>query len=279
MSATLHLCLPRLRRPLSRVVLTVLAALLVATAAPAQQRVERDVDLELVLLADASRSIDDTEIAFQRLGYAEAITDPQVLAAIAGGGLLGRIAVAYVEWASAPSQEIVVDWMVVEDAASARAFADRLVNGPPRATFGGNAIGSALLKGKDMIEANAHEGYRRVIDLSADSMWSGSGPSIPAARAEVLAAGITINGLAVLCRDCQSGRPVGYDLEEAFATGLIGGPGAFVVTADSAQTFTEAVRRKLVLEIAGRTLPAPGRQHRAGQRVGAGPLFTGYAAD
>lgn len=224
--------------------------------AHAQDLVERDVDLELVLLADASGSIDDAEIAFQRRGYAEAITDPQVLSAIRSGGFLGRIAVAYVEWASAPSQEVVVDWMVIEDAASAQAFADRLVNGPPRATFGGNAIGSALLRGKDMIDANAHEGYRKVLDLSADSMWNGSGPSIPAARAEVLAAGITINGLAVLCRTC-SGRPVGYDLEEAFATGLIGGPGAFVVTADSPATFADAVRRKLVLEIAGRTPPAP----------------------
>ncbi|MEM8742751.1 MAG: DUF1194 domain-containing protein, partial [Pseudomonadota bacterium] len=70
------------------------------------------------------------------------------------------------------------------------------------------------------------------------------------ARAEVLAAGITINGLAVLCRSC-SGRPVSYDLEAAFAERIVGGPGAFVITADSAETFADAVRRKLILEISG----------------------------
>ena len=71
------------------------------------------------------------------------------------------------------------------------------------------------------------------------------------ARDEVVAAGITINGLAVLCRVC-SGRPIAYDLEAAFEERVVGGQGAFVVTADSRETFANAVRRKLILEIAGR---------------------------
>ena len=104
--------------------------------------------------------------------------------------------------------------------------------------------------GKRMIEENDLAGTRRVIDFSADSANNWNGPLISTARAEVLNAGITINGLAVLCRSC-SGRPISYDLEAAFAESIVGGPGAFVITADSAETFEDAVRRKLVLEIAG----------------------------
>jgi hypothetical protein len=219
------------------------AALLLAIA-PARGA---DVDLELVLLADSTGSIDDDEIRFQRQGYAEAITDPMVLSAILGNAH-GRIALTYVEWGNAGSQDVVVGWSVIDGSAAADAFARTLMAAPRRA-YGRNAIGAALLKGKALIEGNEYRGVRRVIDLSADSANNWSGPPTEAARDEVVAAGIVINGLAVLCRQC-SGRPVGYDLEKAFAERIIGGPGAFVVTADSTATFAGAVRKKLILEIA-----------------------------
>lgn len=209
---------------------------------------QTEVDLELVLLADATGSIDNAEIRFQRQGYAEAITDPAVISAIRNTAY-GRIAVTYVEWADAFSQDVVVDWTIIDGSETAAAFATALLE-PPRRAYGRNAIGAALLFGKSMIEGNDIEGFRRVIDLSADSANNWSGPHIEDARREVLAANITINGLAVLCRHC-SGRPISYDLEEAFAQRIIGGPGSFVVTADSAATFADAVRRKLILEIAG----------------------------
>lgn len=226
---------------------TLVLAAALATPAAAQGPLE-EIDLELVLLADASGSIDDAEIALQRRGYAEAMADPEVLWAIRNGGASGRIAVAYVEWASAASQDVVVDWMVIEDEASAAAFGERLL-APPRMTFGSNAIGSALLKGLELIDTNDYEGWRKVIDLSADSSWNPQGPPIETARDAVLGAEVVINGLAVLCREC-SGRPRGGDLEAEFAERLIGGPGSFVVTADGAQSFAQAVRRKLILEIA-----------------------------
>ena len=91
-----------------------------------------------------------------------------------------------------------------------------------------------------------------MIDLSADSANSWNGIPLATAREQVVAAGITINGLAILCRFC-SGRPVTYDLEKAFEDTIIGGPDAFVVTADDMQQFSTAVKRKLVLEIAGLT--------------------------
>ena len=201
-------------------------------------------------------SIDDVEIRLQRAGYADALRDEQVLWAIANGGQHGRIAVAYVEWATVTSQDIVVDWTLIDDATSAAAFGDALM-AAPRNTFGSNAIGAALLKGLEMVETNSFEGSRKVLDLSADSLWNASGPSIAAARDAVLGAGVVINGLAVLCRSC-SGRPRAGDLEAEFADQVIGGLGAFVVTAgDEDTSFEHAVRRKLILEIAdlGRTPP------------------------
>jgi len=221
-----------------------LAWLLLLTPAFAQEA----VDLELVLLADASGSIDDAEITFQRKGYAEAITHSDVLAAITSG-LTGKIAVTYIEWGASDSQHIVVPWMTVSDAASAKRFADTIMPAP-REAFGRNAIGSALTLAQGLIEQNQYEGVRKVIDLSADSANSWDGIPIDVARKLILDAGMTINGLAVLCRDC-SGRPVSYDLEKAFEETIIGGPESFVITADDERRFATAVRNKLILEIAG----------------------------
>ena len=208
------------------------------------------VDLELVLLADASRSIDDAEIRFQRQGYAAAITHPEVLGAIAQG-FEQKIAVTYVEWGEATSQEVVVPWTLVDGPKSASAFAAALLEAPRRA-FGPNAIGNALAVAQALIETNEFDGYRKVIDLSGDSAYSFGGMPVAVARGAALAADIVINGLAILCRAAAcSGRPVNYDLEAAFAATIIGGPASFVVTADRDDRFAEAVRRKLILEIAG----------------------------
>ena len=215
-----------------------------SSASPAEQ-----VDVELVFLADASLSIDDAEIAFQREGYADAVQHPEVLYAISRGAL-GKIAVTFIEWADYRSQDVIVPWMVIDGAQSAETFARTLL-ARDRTTYGMNAIGAALAEGTRQIQQNSYDGLRRIIDFSADSANNWSGIPIEAGRSQALSAGITINGLAVLCRedDC-SGRPVAYDLEEAFKQKIIGGPGSFVITADSAKRFAEAVRRKLILELA-----------------------------
>jgi Protein of unknown function (DUF1194) len=206
----------------------------------------QEVDLELVLLADASGSITQSEIDFQREGYAAAITHPDVLSAIRSN-LTGTIAVTYVEWAA--NQVVVVDWTVIDGAATAEAFALALLE-PPRLATGRNAIGDALLEGQRLIEENRITGLRRVIDFSGDSLGNFSGAGIAEARASVLAAGITINGLPIL--DEGDGDP----LAEVYRDQLIGGPGAFVIATDRTDGFVEAVRRKLILEIAG-DQPAP----------------------
>ncbi len=208
---------------------------------------EKTVSLELVLLADATGSIDDGEILFQRQGYAKALVTQDVISAITNS-IYGQIALTYVEWGDAGSQDVVVDWQIIDGPETARKFAEDLLAAPRRAS-GFNAIGSALLFGKNLIETNDIWGFRRVIDISADSANNWDGPPIEIARDIVVGANITINGLAVLCRHC-SGRPISYDLEAAFQQSIIGGNGAFVITADNAATFADAVRRKLILEIA-----------------------------
>ncbi len=213
-------------------------ALAAGAAASAQ-----DVDLELVLLADASGSIDRSEILFQRQGYASAMTDPAVLAAIRNTAY-GSIAVTYIEWAA--NQAVVVDWTVIETAADAEGFAAALL-APPRQASGRNAIGAALLAGLAAIEGNDITGWRRVIDFSGDSANNFSGPPIATARQTVLNAGLTINGLPILTE-----RPW---LLEVYEQEIIGGPGSFAVPATDRSAFAEAVRRKLILEISG-TRPA-----------------------
>jgi len=238
----------------SRAFVTFAGALFLALAngLPGQALAEEQtVDLELVLLADASSSIDAAEIAFQREGYAGAVTDPEVLKALTGGWY-GAVALTFVEWGDMFHQDVVVPWTVIEGEESAQAFASALREAPRRA-LGSNAIGSALQVGFDLLEGNDLTGLRRVIDFSGDSAWSGNGLPIQPVRAQIVANGITINGLAILCRLAEcSGRPVGYDLEQAYEHLIIGGPGAFVVTVDSRETFAAAVKRKLILEIAGR---------------------------
>lgn len=218
-------------------------ALFLASPLAAQQI---ETDLELVLLADASGSIDADELAFQRQSYAVAITDPSVVSAIQNT-LYGSIAVTYVEWAT--NQATVAPWTIIADMESAEAFAASLI-GPPRQASGRNAIGSALLYGMEQIETNDIRGFRRVIDFSGDSMGNSYGPPITVARDEVVANGITINALPIL----RDGRDMmGSYLPQAYTDNIIGGPNAFVMPARSGPEFTDAVRRKLILEIAGTT--------------------------
>ncbi len=216
-----------------------------ATAAAAAE-----VDVELVLLADTTGSIDQTELMFQRQGYAQALTDPRVIKAIENT-LTGSIALTYVEFGGHDSQAVLVPWTVIDGEESARAFAEAILP-HPRLAWGRNGFGAALLAGKALIEENGIASMRQVIDFSADSTLNRTGVSIAFARSEVLAAGITINGLAVLCLMCAASP--GYSpggLVEQFEREIIGGPGAFVVAAETAEQFSEAVRRKLILEISG----------------------------
>ncbi|SHO59886.1 Protein of unknown function [Pseudoxanthobacter soli DSM 19599] len=209
------------------------------------------VDLELVLAADGSGSIDPEELKLQREGYASALTSPEVMSAIASN-LHGAIAVLYLEWGAPSSQDIVVDWMTIRTPADADAFADRL-RAAPRRSYGYNSISNAILFADRLMRENAAEGLKRVIDVSGDGPNIGGAP-IREARDQVVAGGTVINALSVRRAGSQTAGSMawtGQPLEDYYRDNVIGGPGAFVEIADETRRFTDAVRSKLVQEIAG----------------------------
>jgi len=224
-----------------------LALLLIWLAAPA---LAQDIELELVLLADTSGSIDRHEVEYQRAGYAEAISDPRVVAVIQNSAY-GAIAVTYVEWGDA--QKVIAPWTRIASQADADHFAETLI-GPPRAVGGKNAIGAALLLGKWLIEQNDFDGLRKVIDISSDDATSHGLPGIEEARDKVVASGIIINGLPVpiLCKYCLGRASGREEMLEEYKNLIIGGPGAFVMMVEERAEFVPALRRKLILEISGR---------------------------
>ena len=227
-----------------------LAAALLTIAVPAMAE---DVDLALVLVTDVSRSIDDTEFALEKQGYATAFTDPKVLRAIQSG-LFGRIGVSYIEFASEDQTAIVLDWAVIRDAASARAFADRLT-AAPRSFRGRTAIGRGIDLAVQTLAESGLNATRRVIDVCGDGT-SNAGRDVAAARDDAIRAGIVINGLAII-----NDHPVSWSLAHVQPPGglplyyrdnVTGGPGSFTIEVHDFQTFGEAMTRKLVTEIASR---------------------------
>ncbi len=225
-----------------------------ATGAQTLAQDSAEVDLELVLAVDVSYSMDIDEQREQRLGYAQAITSPQVLSAIQSG-LTGRIAVSYMEWAGAYSQRTIVDWQVIDDAASAKRFADRLMQAAQVRIFR-TSISEALVEAGRMIRDNRYEGLRKVIDVSGDGP-NNQGRLVETAREAILADGITINGLPIMIK-----RPGvnWYDipnLDEYYRRCVIGGPGSFIIPVRERSAFAQAIRQKLVQEIAGRSPLVP----------------------
>jgi hypothetical protein len=217
-----------------------------AIALGAAARAETPVDLELVLAVDASASIDADEARLQRIGYVAALTDPRVIAAIQSG-MLGRIAVVYVEWGDGDQQRIVGGWHLVSDAASARALAGEIA-AAGRESWVDTSIGGAIDFAVPLFDGNGFEGARRIIDISGDGRNSSNGPRLDEARAAALSRGITINGLPIV-----DGFAVPGALDRYYADKVIGGPGAFRIAAHGFEDFASAILDKLVLEIAGLT--------------------------
>ena len=210
------------------------------------------VDVLLVLAADVSRSISEPKFELERRGYAEAFTDPQVLRAIADGPE-GRIAVAFVEWAGADEQRLVVDWTIISGAADAGAFAARLLQAP-RSYTGRTAVGSAIDFARRVIADAPYDSDRKVIDVSGDGTSNG-GQDMHSARDAAIASGITINGIVILTDPvglpsflvAHTNPPGG--LAAYYRDNVIGGPGAFVMTAESFETFGRSLVSKLIREI------------------------------
>ena len=224
------------------------AAMAVAyPALSAAQAPEIPVDLELVLASDVSASIDAEEASVQRAGYLAALTNPEVIDTIRRG-VLGKIAVAYVEWAGV--QRTIVDWTVIEDMAGARAFAFAL-QAAPLSSGATTSISGALDYAAGLFDNNGLQGTRRVIDISGDGR-NYSGRPLIFARADVLSNGITINALPMIHLD-NDGSELNPGLDTYYKQRVVGGPGAFMVPALGANAFPQAILKKLIIEIAGVT--------------------------
>src|SRR5258707_9185572 len=208
------------------------------------------VDAEVVLAVDVSYSMDPEEQALQREGYMAALTSREFLQALKQG-MHGRIALTYFEWAGQHHQQIIVPWRLVDGPESADGFAADI--GRARYTRASRtSISSALLFAAPLFEGSGYRGVRRVIDVSGDGV-NNNGPSVTMVRDEVVAKGITINGLPILLK---RPNPSTLDIEQLdiyYEDCVIGGPGAFVIPIKERAQFKEAIRTKLVLEIAGRT--------------------------
>jgi hypothetical protein len=210
------------------------------------------VDLELIIGVDISTSMDEGELRVQRDGYVQAFRSAEIVRAI-GGGLNGRIAVTYFEWAGENAQRVIVPRTVIDGSEASASFADKLSQSElTTANSLGTSISAAVLFASSLFDLSGAPTPRRAIDISGDGPNS-RGPQMLVARNLVLLTGITINGLPVML---PGHDPSGAeDLGEYYRQCVIGGPGAFVVPVTSLDDFQSAIRRKLVLEIAG--LPGP----------------------
>ena len=229
-------------KQLTRRTLGALAGGMLASAG-VQARAEDsvDVDLQLALAVDASGSVNAQRFALQKQGYVAAFRDPQVLKAITSG-MIGSIAVCMYQWTGPRLQQLTAGWTRIDGEASALAFA-ALVEAAPRRLFGGGtSVSGAIDFGVQLFPGSGFRSLRRVIDVSGDGANT-SGRLASQARDEAVAAGVVINGLPILS--------VEPDLDEHYLNEVIGGPGSFIVPAKSFEVFAQAVRRKLILEIAG----------------------------
>jgi hypothetical protein len=206
------------------------------------------VDLELVLAVDVSGSMDADERILQRDGYVEALRHPDVVAAIASG-FLGRIAVTYVEWAGPSAQSIAMPWRLVDGPAAAEAAATEVAMAPsPRIRY--TSISGALAFAGALFDSSGFSGARQVIDISGDGPNNMGLPVVPV-RDAVLARGITINGLPITLKPGGSWGLPPEQLDIYYEDCVIGGPGAFFLSVHAPEQLADAIRRKLVLEIAG----------------------------
>jgi hypothetical protein len=236
---------PDMIRCLKACLLAAFVALPIFSASAAEER--PPVDVELVLAVDISYSMDPDELALQREGYILALTSEQFLDAMSRGPL-GRIAVTYVEWAGATEQQVIVPWRVVDGPASADAFAKLLKDAPIRRAYRTSISGA--LKFSAALFGTNYKGIRRVIDVSGDGT-NNQGDLVEPTRDEVLRSGITINGLPVMLKTPYVSMIDTPDLDIYYEDCVIGGPAAFLVPVRERHQFADAIRNKLVLEVAG----------------------------
>lgn len=211
---------------------------------------EASVDVELVLAVDVSYSMDMDELAIQREGYAQAIISKEFLQALKTGPH-GKIAVTYFEWAASTDQKIIIPWRLIDGPETADAVANEIMKTPIRRASR-TSISGAINFAMPLFDENPHRGLRRVIDVSGDGP-NNNGTPVVLARDAAVEKGIVINGLPIMVKEPSYSTMDIDNLDAYYEDCVIGGPGSFVVTIKDRDKFKEAIRTKLLLEVAGRT--------------------------
>jgi hypothetical protein len=228
------------------------------------------VDVELILAVDVSYSMDMDELAVQREGYAQAIVSKEFLQALKSGPN-GKIAVTYFEWAATGDQKIIIPWRVIDGPETADAVSEEIMKTPVRRASR-TSISGAINFAMPLFDENPYHGLRRVIDISGDGP-NNNGPPVTGARDAALAKGIVINGLPIMVKEPSYSTMDIDNLDFYYEDCVIGGPGSFVVSIKDRDKFKEAIRTKLLLEVAGRTperriIPASDKEPRVSCMVG-----------
>jgi hypothetical protein len=228
------------------------------------------VDVELVLAVDVSYSMDMDELAVQREGYAQAIVSKEFLQALKAGPT-GKIAVTYFEWAASGDQKIIIPWRLIDGPETADAVAAEIARTPIRRASR-TSISGAINFAMPLFEEDPYHGLRRVIDISGDGP-NNNGAPVTLARDAALAKGIVINGLPIMVKEPSYSTMDIDDLDVYYEDCVIGGPGSFVVSIKDREKFKEAIRTKLLLEVAGRTperrlVPAAAKEPRVSCLIG-----------
>src|ERR1700751_2745127 len=208
------------------------------------------INVELVIAVDVSYSMDMDELAIQREGYAQAIVSKdflQALRAVPGS----KAALTYFEWSMSGDEKIIIPWRVIDGQESADAVAAEIMKTPVR-RGSSTSISGAINFAVRLFEENPYRGLRRVIDISGDGP-NNDGVPVTGARDAALEKGVIINGLPIMVKEPSLSTIDIENLDLYFEDCVIGGPGAFIMTIKDREKFQEAIRTKLVLEVAGRT--------------------------
>jgi hypothetical protein len=223
-----------------QLVTAIVVLLMVIFSLPPQAFAQTQVDLQLVLAVDASGSVSESRFDLQKQGYVAAFRNPRLLRAVQSGATQS-IAVTMMQWTGPALQVQVVPWMIVRDEVTMQRVADAIAAAPRRLFGGGTSISGAIDHGRTLFPASEFTGARRVIDVSGDGSNNRGRPATEA-RDDAVRDGIVINGLPILALEPW--------LDQYYVSDVIGGPGAFVIPAQSYETFAEAVLKKLITEIA-----------------------------
>jgi hypothetical protein len=228
-----------------------------AAPGPKAQLADKDpaaVDVELILAVDVSYSMDMDELAIQREGYAQAIVSKEFLQALKSLPN-GKIAITYFEWAASSDQKIIIPWRVIDGPETADAVSNEIMRTPVRRASR-TSISGAIYFAMPLFDENPYKGLRRVIDISGDGP-NNNGAPVVGARDEALSKGIVINGLPIMVKEPSYSTMDIDNLDWYYEDCVIGGPGSFVVSIKDRDKFKEAIRTKLLLEVAGRTPERP----------------------